>query len=178
MLLVNLLNMKEKIKQISILLGLAAVVIAGLVWFSNNSKIEAPTAAIDGKFGGVLTFDGSQYDFGTVSMAKGKVSKEFTLENKSQGDVNIGEVFTSCMCTEAELKVGDKTAGPFGRQGHGLASSANLIVKPGEEMIVKAIFDPAAHGPAGVGPIERQIAIYTSADKDPIVLDFKAVVTP
>lgn len=170
--------MKEQIKQISILLGLVVIVIVGLVWFSNNSKTKTPTAAINGKFGGVLTFDSSQYDFGTVSMAKGKVSKEFTLENKSQGDVKIGEVFTSCMCTEAELKVGGRSAGPFGMQGHGLASNANLIVKPGEEMIVKVIFDPAAHGPAGVGPIERQIAIYTSAGKDPVVLNFKAVVTP
>ena len=170
--------MKEQIKQISIYLGLIAVVVVGLVWFSNNSKTKTPTAAINEKFSGVFTLKESKYDFGTVSMAKGKVSKEFTLENKSQGDVNVGEVFTSCMCTEAELKVGDKTAGPFGMQGHGLASSANLIVKPGEEMTVKAIFDPAAHGPSGVGPIERQIAIYTSAGNDPIVLDFKAVVTP
>jgi len=170
--------MKEQIKQISILLGLVAIVVVGLIWFSNNSKTETPTAAINDKFKGVLTFEKSQYDFGTVSMAKGKISKEFTLENKSQGDVKIGEVFTSCMCTEAELKAGNETAGPFGMQGHGLARSANLIVKPGEEMIVKVIFDPAAHGPSGVGPIERQVAIYTSASKDPIVLEFKAVVTP
>jgi hypothetical protein len=170
--------MKEQIKQISILLGLVAIVVAGLIWFSNNSKTEAPTAAINGKSSGDLTLKESEYDFGTVSMARGKVSKEFTLENKSREDVNIGEVFTSCMCTKAELKVGSRTAGPFGMQGHGLARSANLVVKPGEEMIVKAIFDPAAHGPAGVGPIERQIAIYTSAGNNPIVLDFKAVVTP
>lgn len=170
--------MKEQIKQISIYLGLIAVVVAVLVWVGNSSGPKKPTAAINGKSSGVLTLKESKYDFGTVSMAKGKVSKEFTLENKSQEDVNIGEVFTSCMCTEAELKVGDRIAGPFGMQGHGLVSSANLVVKSGEKLIVKAIFDPAAHGPAGVGPIERQVAIYTSAGKDPIVLDFKAVVTP
>ncbi len=170
--------MKEQIKQVMILLGLVAVVVIGLVWFGNNSKTKAPTAAINGKPAGILTFNQSQYDFGTVSMAKGKVSKEFMLENKSAGDVNIGEVFTSCMCTEAELKVGNETAGPFGMQGHGLASSADLVVKPGEALTVKVIFDPAAHGPAGVGPIERQVAVYTSAGKDPIVLEFKAVVTP
>lgn len=168
--------MKETIKQISILLAIIAVIIFGLVWLT-NSKTGTPTATVSGENGGMLTVQESQYDFGTVSMAKGKVSKEFVLENKSAGNVNIGEVFTSCMCTEAELKVGDRTVGPFGMQGH-TASSANLIVKPGEEMIVKIIFDPAAHGPSGVGPIERQIAIYTSANKNPIVLNFKAVVTP
>lgn len=170
--------MKEQIKQISILLGLVAIIVLGLVWFSNNSKPETPTAAINEKFGGVLTPGEFKYDFGTVSMAKGRVGKEFVLENKSQGDVKIGEVFTSCMCTEAELKVGNKTAGPFGMQGHGWTRGANLIVKPGEKMIVKAIFDPAAHGPAGVGPIERQVVVYTSTGKDPVVLEFKAVVTP
>ncbi len=130
--------MKEQIKQLSILLGFVAIVIVGFVWFSNNPKSEPPTTAINGKSSGVLTLEESKYDFGTVSMAKGKVSKEFTLENKSQEDVNIGEVFTSCMCTEAELKAGGRT----------------------------------------VGPIERQTVIYTSAGNNPIVLDFKAVVTP
>jgi len=171
--------MKEQIKQILILLGAVVLIVGGLVWFSGNSRTKTPTAAIDsGKFSGTLTFKESKYDFGTVSMAKGKVSKEFALENQSKDDVKIGEVFTSCMCTEAELKVGDKFAGPFGMQGHGLARSADLVVKPGETLTVKAIFNPAAHGPAGVGPIERQIMLYTSAGKNQIVLEFKAVVTP
>ncbi len=169
--------MKEQIKNIVVLLGIITVVIAGLSWLTNGSK-KAPTAAIGGETGGTLTIKESKYDFGTVSMTKGKVTKEFLLENKSDKNVQIGQVFTSCMCTEAELKVGNETAGPFGMQGHGLASTADLVVKSGETLTVKAIFDPAAHGPAGVGPIERQIAVFTSAGKDPIVLNFKAVVTP
>ena len=169
--------MKEQIKNIAILLGIIVVVITGLVWFT-NSNTKAPTAAIGSEFGGALTFQESRYDFGTISMAKGKVNKEFLLENKSDKNVQIGEVFTSCMCTEAELKTGDKTAGPFGMQGHGGGRKANLEVKPGETLTVKAIFDPSAHGPSGVGPIERQIIIFTGADKLPISLQFKAVVTP
>ncbi|MDO8743132.1 MAG: DUF1573 domain-containing protein, partial [Candidatus Azambacteria bacterium] len=152
--------MKEQIKQILALLGIIAVVITGLVWFTNGSK-KTPTAAIGGEAGGALTVQESKYDFGTVSMAKGKVSKDFLLENKSAGDVNIGEVFTSCMCTEAELSVGSKSAGPFGMQGHGLTRNANLVVKSGETLTVKTIFDPTAHGPSGVGPIQRQIVINT-----------------
>lgn len=169
--------MKERIKQLLVLPGIIIAIIAGLVWLT-NSKNNAPVAAIGGEAKGTLTVQKSNYDFGTVSMAKGKVIKEFLLENKSAGDVNIGEVFTSCMCTEVELKVGDKFVGPFGMQGHGGARSAGLIVKPGETLIIKAIFDPAAHGPAGVGPIERQIIVAAGAGKDPIVLDLKAVVTP
>jgi len=169
--------MKKQIKNIVILLGIIAVVITGLVWLTNGSK-KSPTAAIGGEVGGVLTLGESKYDFGTVSMAKGKVSKEFALENKSDKNVQIDQVFTSCMCTEAELKVGNKTAGPFGMQGHGITRGADLVVKSGETLIVKAIFDPAAHGPSGVGPIERQVVINTGDSQNPVVLDFKAVVTP
>ncbi|OGD30386.1 hypothetical protein A2833_01990 [Candidatus Azambacteria bacterium RIFCSPHIGHO2_01_FULL_44_55] len=167
--------MHQQINQISILLGFIVLVIAGLVWFG-GSGTKTP-AIIDGAYAGTLIAKESKYDFGTVSMAKGLVSKEFTLENQSKDSVKIGEVSTSCMCTEAELKVGDKTAGPFGMPGHGGAPKANLIVKPGEKLVVKTIFDPAAHGPAGVGPIERQVMISTGA-ASPMVLEFKAIVEP
>lgn len=59
-----------------------------------------------------------------------------------------------------------------------MTRNANLTVKPGETVTVKAIFDPAAHGPSGVGPVERQIMISTNADPGQITLQFKAVVTP
>ena len=171
--------MKEQIKQMSILLGFIILVISGLAWFGRgNSKNDTPTASINNKLSGVLTLKESKYDFRVVSMASGKVNKEFILENQSNKDVQIGEVYTSCMCTVAELLVGNKFAGPFGMRGHGLASKANLFVKPGEKLIVKAVFDPAAHGPAGIGPIEMEIALFTSAAKDPIILGFKAVVKP
>src|SRR3989344_6754123 len=167
--------MKESIKQIAILLGFIILVVAGLVWFG-GSETKAPTAA-SVNVSGKLTTAETKYDFGAVSMANGKVNKEFVLENQSKDSVAIGEVSTSCMCTTAELKVGDKTAGPFGMPGHGGAPKANLIVKPGEKLVVKTIFDPAAHGPAGVGPIERQVMISTGA-ASPMVLEFKAIVEP
>lgn len=168
---------KQQIKQLPVYLGLLALVIAVLVWIGNSSVSEKPTAAI-GEVTGALTFDKSQYDFGTISMAKGKVSKEFILENKTQGDIRIGDTYTSCMCTEVELKAGNKVLGPFGMQGHGLSSGINLTVKPGEKLIAKVVFDPSAHGPSGVGPIERQVAINTSAGSEPAILNFKAIVTP
>ena len=167
--------MHQQINQISILLGFIVLVIAGLVWFG-GSGTKTP-AIIDGAYAGTLIAKESKYDFGTVSMAKGLVSKEFTLENQSKDSVKIGEVSTSCMCTEAELKVGDKTAGPFGMPGHGGAPKANLIVKPGEKLVVKTIFDPAAHGPAGVGKIIREIYLEEGAGQ-PLILRFSANVTP
>ncbi len=169
--------MNKQLKQILTTLGLILLVVVGLIWIGGGFKSKVPTASINENYGGALTVEESSYDFGTVSMANGKVSKDFILENQSQGNVKIGEIYTSCMCTEAEVKVGDKTYGPFGMPGHLSAGKANAIIGPGEKVIVKTIFDPAAHGPSGVGPIERQISVDAGA-KEPIILGFKAVVTP
>ena len=169
--------MNKQLKQVIITLGSILLAVIGLVWLGGGFKSEAPTASINENYGGALTIEESNYDFGTVSMANGKVSKDFVLENQSQDNVKIGEVYTSCMCTEAEVKVGDKIYGPFGMPGHLSAGKANAVISPGEKVIVKAIFDPAAHGPSGVGPIERQISVDAGA-KEPIILGFKAVVTP
>ena len=56
-------------------------------------------------------------------------------------------------------------------------TKAGVIVNPGENVIVKATFDPAAHGPAGIGEVSREIYIDTGAD-EPVVLGFKVNVTP
>ena len=121
----------------------------------------------------------SNYDFGEVSMAKGLVEHEFILSNTSSAPVNIGSVETTCMCTTAYLKVsGGKEAGPFGMPGHGgPRGAANLTVNPGEKLIVRAVFDPAAHGPAGVGGVERAVIIDVGK-QEPVVVSFKALVRP
>ena len=71
-----------------------------------------------------------------------------------------------------------KELGPYGMPGHGgFAPAINQIVASGEEITVKVIFDPAAHGPAGVGLIERAVYVENNSGK-PVEIQFKAVVTP
>lgn len=165
----------NNIKTIIISLILFIAVIGALVWF----KGDKPQTAIIGSetAGGVLTAKEVFYDFDSVKINGGLVNHEFVLENLSDQKIKIGEVSTSCMCTVAELKIGDKTYGPFGMPGHGGASKASAIVNPGEKVTVKAIFDPAAHGPSGIGKIERGIYINTGGEQS-LVLGFKANVTP
>lgn len=119
----------------------------------------------------------TMYDFGDVSMAKGKVTRNFKVANNSGQPVNIGRVYTSCMCTEAKLMMGGESFGPYGMPGHGMTSSINKTMVPGSEADVEAIFDPAAHGPAGIGPVERAIYIETK-NGAPLELKFRANVTP
>lgn len=119
----------------------------------------------------------STYDFGNVSMVKGVVTHDFIITNNSEEIVDIGEVWTSCMCTEAFLKVGNNEAGPFGMPGHGAVKSANMRIQPGEKFALRAEFDPAAHGPAGVGPIKRDVYLK-AGNNEKVTVNFTATVTP
>ena len=167
----------ENIKTIALSLILFTAVVGALVWFGNRGN-EPETAAVGGLFGGALTAEETAYDFGSAPIGGGFIGHKYLLENKSDKAVKIGAVSTSCMCTTAQVTVEGKTYGPFGMPGHGGGSSkANVIVSPGEKITVKATFDPAAHGPAGIGAVERAIFVDTGA-AEPLVLTFKVNVTP
>ncbi len=81
------------------------------------------------------------------------------------------------MCTKASLTQGDIRVGPFGMPSHGGIVPITVEIASGAEAIVEAVFDPAAHGPAGVGPISRDVYLETS-DGGKLTLSFKANVTP
>lgn len=81
------------------------------------------------------------------------------------------------MCTTATLMMGGKQFGPYGMPGHGFIPKINETMDAGEEATVEVVFDPAAHGPAGVGRIERGITIENNAGR-PLELGFTALVTP
>lgn len=120
----------------------------------------------------------SSFDFGSISMRAGKVKHSFSIKNGSSTPVRITKLYTSCMCTTAELITAKERVGPFGMPGHGFGGSeVNVMVAPQEEATVEAVFDPAAHGPAGVGSIER--AVYVETENGvPVELRFTAQVTP
>lgn len=169
----------KKISSI-ILTVVIIIVLAGVVVLISRNK------AADGLSANVLTpldvnakLTGSEsdYDFGDVSMSKGLVEHDFVLTNSSSEALDIEEVWTSCMCTEVLLQVGDKEVGPFGMPGHGVQKSAGLSVQPGETLLVKTEFDPAAHGPAGIGPVKRNIYLKVG-EVGQVVLGFTATVTP
>jgi hypothetical protein len=61
--------------------------------------------------------------------------------------------------------------------GHTPIPALNESMQPNEEAMVEVVFDPAAHGPAGIGPIDRVVTIENS-DGQPLELAFAANVTP
>ncbi|MCR4333725.1 MAG: DUF1573 domain-containing protein [Patescibacteria group bacterium] len=134
--------------------------------------------ALDGSSVSGLTTVETMYDFGTISMKDGDVDKEFTVTNPTDIDITIATVVTSCMCTMAFIVESDGSAkGPFGMEGMGYTPPANEVIRAGESRTIRVVYDPNAHGPAGVGRIDRFI---TLADKSGHTLQFeiKALVTP
>jgi hypothetical protein len=81
------------------------------------------------------------------------------------------------MCTEAVLVQGGERSGPFGMPGHGSTPAIDRVVQPGSEVTVEAIFDPNAHGPAGIGRANRVISVEVGT-RTLVELKFTAYVTP
>lgn len=126
----------------------------------------------------VLTASEIFYDFGTISMKDGNVTKEFVVINPTDADVSVSTLVTSCMCTSAFIVLPNGSIkGPFGMPGMGYVPPANEVIKSGESRTIRVVYDPNAHGPAGVGEIDRFI-ILTDASGGTLQLEIKALVTP
>ena len=110
-------------------------------------------------------------------MKQENVSQMFTVANESETPVTIRKVTSSCMCTEAFVIQGDSRKGPFGMPGHGSVPLVNEIVPTNGTVGIDVVYDPAAHGPAGIGRIER--AVFIEDENGTVqTLTIKALVTP
>lgn len=137
--------------------------------------VATPAAAIPAAGG--LQARESAFDFGSISMAAGKVTHRFWFRNESDAPVLIRRIYTSCMCTTATFVKGMKIINSYGMPGHGPLPAVNETLIPGEAAFVDAIFDPAAHGPAGLGPTQRVVTIESGSGR-PLELHFAANVRP
>ena len=150
----------------------------GLMWWARPAQTSVSTPPATSATSGSLTTLEKFYDFGTISMADGNVEKLFTITNSSNQEVKLEGMSTSCMCTTAYLESPTGEKGPFGMPGHGGgATRANEIIKASESRVVRVVYDPNAHGPAGIGPVDRFIYL-TEASGETLELEIKAIVTP
>ena len=147
----------------------------GLIWWGSKNQ-KSPVA--DSGIKSALTSSEYVYEFGSISMKDGDVTKEFTVTNGTDKDITFPTLVTSCMCTKAYFVLPDgKTKGPFGMPGHGNVPPLNEAIKAGESRIVRVVYDPNAHGPSGVGAIDRFVTL-TDTTGSSLKLEIKAVVTP
>jgi len=164
-------------KNIIISILFCAVTVAGIVLLVAKSAATSDGVVSNSEIAaGSLSAEETYFDFGTAQMSKGKISHDFKIRNTGTNPAIIKKIYTSCMCTVAILKVGNEQMGPYGMMGHGAIPTINKMMAAGEEAIITVVFDPNAHGPAGVGLIQRTVTIEN--DGKPIELSFKVIVTP
>lgn len=161
-------------KQTIVILAFAVLVAAGL-WYAKGVSLRPEEKSAAGV--GFIKADETSFDFGEISMARGIVSREFKIRNSSESPAEIKSIYTSCMCTNATLNLGGRKFGPYGMPGHGFVPRVMQTIGAGEEASLLVEFDPAAHGPAGVGPISRIIAVESSGDAR-LELSISALVRP
>lgn len=166
---------KHKTKLV---VGGIAIVVFGLIWLGQPKSTNSQSGAdVAGNSGAALALSESSFDFGTISMASGNVSRAVKVKNMDTKPVTLGKLYTSCMCTVAKLRHAGKELGPYGMQGHGFIPSMDEVLGVGEEADIEITFDPNAHGPAGVGRISRIVYLENDAGA-PLQIKFNTFVTP
>jgi len=112
-----------------------------------------------------------EFDFGAISMKDGDVTHDFEIKNDGNEPIKIQKVFTSCACTTAFITDSSgKRYGKFGMPGHkGILPKTDITVASGESITLRAVYNPAKHGPAGVGLAKRSIYVESNSSKTPQV---------
>lgn len=148
-----LLQRRKKIKNI-LFVSLPILLLAGIiVFFAKNYTPEENHPGAP-----KIEIPANEYDAGTISMVGGPVKHTYEIRNAGIGDLKINSIWTSCHCTTAKLKVGDKTSPEFGMDKR----STSQKIAPGQTGFLEVIFDPAFHGPQGIGEAVRVVYLSTN----------------
>ncbi|OHA88958.1 MAG: hypothetical protein A3C70_00400 [Candidatus Zambryskibacteria bacterium RIFCSPHIGHO2_02_FULL_43_14] len=151
--------------------------IAGLVWWGRSAQNRVSANPNSNLSANALQALETLYDFGTISMRNGLVDHVFKVTNSSDKDIYVKKISTSCMCTSAYIESANGKKGPFGMEGMNYVPPANETIKAGESRDIRVVYDPNAHGPAGVGAIDRFIYL-TDASGSTLQFEIRAIVTP
>lgn len=144
------------IKLIIGVVAVSVVIMVGGVFI--NAKVSTPQN-VSFNNNVKLQVDKTTYDWGNISMQKGKVEKTFQIENTGISDLKLYNVSTSCHCTTAQLILNGQESPLFGMNSK---SPYVMVVQKGSKADLKVVFDPAFHGPNGVGAISRRILVSTN----------------
>jgi len=140
---------------ISLTLLIGGIFLAGKLTSTASVEIDANAKVVA---------EETAHEWGEINLNDGNVQKVFKITNSGTAPLVLSNVATSCMCTTAELSLGEEKSPKFGMH---TKSSYVLEVPAGETAELKVIFDPAFHGPSGVGPINRQVTVATNDPENP-----------
>ena len=151
-------------KNTSVVLGIlivSVVLVVGGVYLAYRST---PGVAVTPTTGAVAGVGNNRYDWREIGINNGVVEAVFDIKNEGSEPLQLTRVQTSCMCTMAQLTRGEEVSPEFGMHDN---SSYMMTVSAGEAVKLTVRFDPAFHGPNGVGPITRQVSVQTNDSKRP-----------
>lgn len=138
---------------------LALVVVSSYV----TNKFRTPEG-VEASENARVEFGETRKDRGEVKINQGLLVTDFLIKNVGSDPLILYDVSTSCMCTVATIEI-DGVSSPEFKMGE--RSSYTAMVLPGGTATVKLIFDPAFHGPNGVGPVTRQVMMRTNDSSQP-----------
>lgn len=150
------MNKDYKILIVSVVASFLLVV--GLAAIFNRNEENDKDKFVAGTQASGIEASPEAYDLGDVDINGGLVTKEYEIKNISGQVLKLKKIATSCMCTEAKVSLGERETKFFGME-HGMDKNppVSFEIPPGETAKVTVRFNPAAHGPQGVGPFERMI---------------------
>ncbi len=171
-----MIYLEKMSKETKFIIGVALLTIAviiGLAFFMSAKGSKEKTLVTTEVQG--VEASPVHYELGDVPIKGGVVTKEYELKNTSEKDLELIKIVTSCMCTSASVRVGDKETRFFAMEMGGDKNPLiSVKLKKGEVSKVTVRFDPAAHGPQGVGPFDRIVWLYFDGGMKE--LTFKGVV--
>ena len=145
---------RKKTKKIAVISVPLILIIGGIVFgLMNYSPTETQGAP-------KVEINPLEYDAGDISMANGPVNRTYEIKNTGDGDLKIKDIKTSCMCTTAVLRVDEIKSPTFAM--HDDSSFWSQKIAAGETGFLDVSFDPAFHGPEGVGQAIRVVYFSTN----------------
>ena len=145
-------------KKLMLILLATLFLIGGGVYLITKGQNTIPDSALPKIDPEEVQVSPETYDIGKVLMKNGFVVREYEIKNNSKNILRIKNIVTSCMCTRAQVVFGDKRSRFYAMEMSG-AKNPNIDFDIPAESTAKLVvrFDPAAHGPAGVGPVDRNV---------------------
>ncbi len=141
---------------IILIVAVTVLLIGGGVYLSSRADTESQVG-VDESVSVVV--ESSDHGWGDIGIDNGSVEHSFMIKNDGEATLKLFNVSTSCMCTNARLVSGDVTSPEFGMH----TKSGYVFEVPSQETVqLSVVFDPAFHGPNGVGAITRQIKVQTN----------------
>ncbi len=148
--------MNDKRIILALIILTVSIVVGGIYLLSATTNTPQVVISQNAK---AYVADPTSFDWGNIPMYKGNVVRTFTIKNTGTDTLKLYNIKTSCHCTKAYVTINGNNSPSFGMDS---LSSWVGEVSAGMETKLTVVFDPAYHGPAGVGPINRFVSVETN----------------